>query len=74
MKINIEKKDSIFYHKGSVYTLETEQRNTFIFPGSSDRVIAAWDIETMVPLDFYRTTPAIIYALCFCSRKEHIIW
>ena len=73
MKIEVKKISSLTGHIGAVYALAQGLSQSTVFSGSSDKLVALWDLETMQAEKFAAQFSAIVYAICSVPEKNMLI-
>jgi WD repeat-containing protein 61 len=63
MNIVVEKKHSFVGHSGSIYTLCKSNSSAIIYSGSSDKMIASWNIEKSESSTFAASFPSPVYSI-----------
>ena len=78
--IQIKKISELSGHSGAVYALvrkdsygeQAETENCF-YSGSSDKIVAKWNLESLSAEKFAAQFPGIIYSLCFIKQKNILL-
>ena len=71
--IHIKKLAELTGHNGAVYALENSETENCFFSGSSDKIIAKWNLNTLSADKFAAQVPGIIYSLCFIKEKNVLL-
>lgn len=60
-------------HSGAVYALEQSETENCFYSGSSDKIVAKWNLETLTVEKFAANFPSIVYSLCFIKEKNVLL-
>ena len=71
--IHIKKLAELTGHNGAVYALENSETENCFFSGSSDKIIAKWNLDALSAEKFAAQLPGIIYSLCFIKEKNVLL-
>src|SRR5438067_1451539 len=71
--LQIKKISELTGHNGAVYALEQSEISNCIYSGSSDKIIAKWNLDTLSPEKFAAQLPSIVYSLCYVAEKNILL-
>lgn len=71
--ISVKKISELLGHSGAVYCLEQSETLNCFYSGSSDKIVAKWNLDTLSPEKFAAQLPGIIYSLCFIAEKNILL-
>jgi len=71
--ISIKKLAELTGHSGAVYALEQSETENCFYSGSSDKIVAKWNLELLGAEKFAAQFPGIIYSLCFIKQKNVLL-
>jgi WD40 repeat protein len=71
--ITVKKISELTGHSGAVYALERSETANCFYSGSSDKIVAKWNLDTLAPEKFAAQLPGIIYSLCFIPEKNILL-
>ena len=60
-------------HNGAIYALERSETDDCFYSGSSDKIIAKWNLDTLSPEKFAAQLPGIIYTICYIADKNILL-
>ncbi|MCH8318091.1 MAG: WD40 repeat domain-containing protein, partial [Bacteroidetes bacterium] len=72
-KVKVEKIAQLSGHSGAVYALEKGTEPHLFYSGSSDKIVAEWDLNSLSPRKFAAKLNAVIYAICHLPEKRLLI-
>jgi len=71
--IQVKKISELTGHSGPVYSLESSETENCFYSGSSDKIIAKWNLDSLRPEKFAAQLPGIIYSLCFVDGEKLLL-
>lgn len=71
--IQVKKLSELTGHSGAVYALEVSGTGNSFYSGSSDKIIAKWNLDNLKPEKFAAQLPGIVYSLCFINEKSLLL-
>ncbi len=71
--IEVKKLSELSGHNGAVYALERSEEGNCFYSGSGDKIVAKWNLDSLCPEKFSAQLPAIVYSLCYISKKNLLL-
>src|SRR5687768_2649986 len=73
MTIKVNKAISFSGHSAGVFALAPGPEPHLFYSGSSDKIIALWNLELGTAEKFSAQLPSYIYALCYIKEKNYLL-
>ena len=71
--IEVKKIAELTGHNGAVYALEQAENPESFYSGSSDNIVAKWNLETLSAEKFAARFSSIVYSLCLVPEKNILL-
>jgi WD40 repeat protein len=71
--IHIKKISELTGHAGAVYALEQSETADCFYSGSSDKIVARWNLKALCSETFSAQMPGIVYSLCLLPAKNILL-
>ena len=71
--IEVKKVHAFTGHSGAVYSLEKSNDAALFYSGSSDKYLAQWNLEKLIPEKFAAQFPSIVYSICLIAEQNVLL-
>jgi WD40 repeat protein len=71
--IEVNKVHAFTGHSGAVYSLEKSNDEALFYSGSSDKYLAQWNLEKLIPEKFAAQFPSIVYSICLIAEQNVLL-
>jgi WD40 repeat protein len=71
--IKVNKVHAFTGHSGAVYSLENSKEPALFYSGSSDKYLAQWNLEQLIPEKFAAQFPSIVYSICLVAEQNILL-